>query len=221
MLVSTTTIVAVRCAVCGKMDFHAMSLFSFAGKKVHRLTCSCGAGLMSLGSKDRRQFWLQLECLMCESRHIYYYNRQELWSGHLIVLTCEETDLAIGYIGSKEQVRKSILQQDKSVQEMAEDLGFVDYFENPEIMYEVLENLQQLAEDGRLSCQCGCYQINVEVFPDRLELRCENCDAVGLFYAESDCDLDAVKYAGEIRLPSTYLAKEQPKLKKKGKKRSK
>lgn len=159
---------------------------------------------MTVGSKDRKQFWLQVHCIMCETQHLLWFNRQELWSKRMIELRCEETLVEIGFIGSREKVKAAIMRQDKSLQEMAEDLGFVDYFENPEIMYEVLERLHKLAEAGFLSCVCGSYQINVEIYPDRVELRCEACDNTGTYYAESDNDLQTVKRLNEIRIQESY-----------------
>lgn len=200
MVVSTVTVVTLRCPVCGRMEFHALSLFGFAGRKTQKLLCSCGAEVMTVGRKDRRQFWLQIHCIMCETQHLLWYTRKQLWSQNLMELQCTDTLVEIGYIGPREKVKSAIMKQEKSLQQMAADLGVADYFENPEIMYEVLERLRQLAESGALSCTCGSHQINVEVFPDRVELRCESCDHSCTYYAESDNDLDNVKRFDNIQI---------------------
>ncbi|MCW2277500.1 hypothetical protein [Heliophilum fasciatum] len=204
MTVSTMTIVTLRCPVCGRMEFHALSLFAFAGRKNQKLYCSCGAEVMTVGSKDRRQFWLQIHCIMCETQHLYWFTRKQLWAHNLIDLQCVETLVDIGYVGPRDKVKAAIMKQEKSLQEMAADLGVADYFENPEIMYEVLERLHQLAEAGLLSCTCGSRQIAVEVFPDRVELRCEVCDHTCTCYAESDNDLESVKRFDNIQIQGAY-----------------
>ncbi|HBI26578.1 MAG TPA: hypothetical protein DDY25_02455, partial [Peptococcaceae bacterium] len=95
--------------------------------------------------------------------------------------------------------------QERSLREMAEDLGFSDYFENPEAMYEILDDLHKLAAEAKLSCQCGNVDIEVEVFADHVELRCSNCDAVGIIGAESEEDRKAMKNTWEITLQTGSL----------------
>ncbi|MBC9784544.1 hypothetical protein H1S01_08460 [Heliobacterium chlorum] len=200
MILSTMTVIALRCPACGRMDFHALSLFSFAGRKVKKIQCSCGAALMTVGSKDRKRFWIQTHCIMCETQHLQWFTRERLWSQQLTELRCTETMVEVGFIGPREKVKTAILSQDKSLYEMAENLGLADYFENPEVMYAILERLHKLAEEGSLSCECGSFQINVEVYPDRVELRCELCDSTYVCYAESDNDLQSLSRCAELQI---------------------
>lgn len=200
MVLNTVNVVAIRCPECGRMDFHALSMFDFSGKKTRKIECSCGVGLMTIGTKDWKRFWIQVHCIMCETMHMLYFARRELWSKRVIELNCDDTEVEIGYIGPREGVKAAIAKQDKSLQEMAEDLGFVEYFENPEIMYEVLDSLHRFAEGNLLSCQCGNTQINVEIFPERVELRCDNCEAQAVFYAESYTDIQEINRLNEIEL---------------------
>ncbi|MDH7576622.1 MAG: hypothetical protein QHH75_02125 [Bacillota bacterium] len=200
MLVSTTTALALRCPNCGKIQYRALSLFSFSAQKTVRFNCACGAPLLLISTKDRKIFYFQLECLMCEGRHILQYSLREIWSSRVISLTCEETGLEVGFLGPRDQVKKCIANQERSLREMAEDLGFADYFTNPEIMYEILDFLHKIAEEGNLSCQCGNLQLEVEIFAERVELRCSSCGALGVIDAESQEDLEAVKNTWEIRL---------------------
>jgi len=222
MLVSTYTTIALRCPVCGKMDFYALSRFNMSGNKKLNIKCECGANLLSMGRYKGKYFWMQIMCSMCESKHMYYYSAKELWSEKLLTLICEETGVEVGFLGSREDVRKNVQNMDKSVQEMAEELGYEEYFNNPEIMYKVLEHLHLIADKGKLSCGCGNYNLEVEVFPDRMELHCDDCGAVGIVFAETFKDWEIVQGLTEIILTeSTYRYidnKKQKKTKNKGKK---
>ncbi len=200
MIVSTIVTVTLRCPSCGKMDFQALSLFSFARKKTIKISCSCGTGLISVGTKDRKNFWLQVDCIMCETKHLFNLKLKQIWSDHVYTVKCDETDVEIGFIGPRDKVRECLKSQDKSLREMAEDLGYVDYFENPEVMYEILDYLYKIVEEGQLYCQCGNYHIAVEIFPDRLELKCDQCNSQGIIYAETDADLETINNSQEIRL---------------------
>lgn len=200
MLVTTTVAVALRCSNCGKVQFSSLSLFSFSAHKAVRLTCACRAPLLLISTKDGKIFYLQIDCLMCEGRHFFQYALKEIWSSQVLSLTCEETGLEVGFIGPRDQVRRSVEHQERSLREMAEDLGFADYFTNPEVMYEVLDCLHKIAEEGRLSCQCGNLQIEVEIFVERVELRCPGCGAQGVIQAGSREDLEGFKNIWEIKL---------------------
>ncbi|MGD0152794.1 MAG: hypothetical protein ABSC17_03370 [Thermacetogeniaceae bacterium] len=200
MLVTTTTALALRCPECGKIKYHSLSLFSFSAQKTLRLSCACGTPLLLISTRDRKVFYFQVECLMCEGKHLLEFFLKEIWSGQVLNLVCSETDLDIGFIGPRDQVKKCIANQERSLQEMADDLGYTDYFANPEIMYEILDCLHKIAEDGNLSCQCGNQQVEVEIFADRIELRCEGCGAFGVVHAETRQDVDAVKKIWEIVL---------------------
>jgi len=117
-----------------------------------------------------------------------------------LTLVCEETGVEIGFIGSRELVRKNVQNMDKSVQEMAEELGYGEYFNNPEIMYKVLEHLHSIADKGQLYCSCNNNNLEVEVYPDRLELHCNHCGASGIVFAESFKDWEIVRRLGEVVL---------------------
>jgi hypothetical protein len=200
LLITTTTALALRCPECGKIKYHSLSLFSFSAKKTLRLTCACGAPLLVISTRNRKVFYFQVECLMCEGTHLLEFFLKEIWSGSVLSLVCNETDLEIGFIGPRDQVKKRIANQERSLQEMAEDLGYSDYFANPEIMYEILDCLHKIAEDGKLSCQCGNQQVEVEIFADRIELRCAGCGSFGVIRAETRQDVETVKKIWEIVL---------------------
>ncbi len=205
MIIQTTNAVALRCPDCGKIKYHMLSFFDFSGKKPVRFSCDCGAQLLSITTKDRRLYFLQLDCLMCEMKHLYYYPFKDLWSSEVLPLYCDETGLEVGFIGPRSQVKKCIAKQDRSLREMAEDLGFSDYFENPEVMYDVLDDLHKLAAEGKLTCQCGNTDVEVEVFADRVELCCPDCGALGIVGAETKDDREAMRNTWEIVLKSGVL----------------
>ncbi|QGG47083.1 hypothetical protein FTV88_0931 [Heliorestis convoluta] len=153
-----------------------------------------------MGTKDRKRFYIQAHCIMCESQHLFWYLRDQLWSQQLLVLQCEENLVEIGFIGPRDKVKAAIMKQDKSLREMAENLGVVEYFENPEVMYGVLDSLHSLTENGRLTCSCESQQISVDIYPDRVELRCEACSNNQVCYAESDHDLQMIKRVKEMQI---------------------
>lgn len=205
MLVSTLTTLALRCPDCGKIGFHALSRFSLGQCGSLKIDCECGNTVASVCRKGNHVFCLQVDCMMCDERHVYTYRSRELWQGGVIALLCEHNGAGIGFIGSREAVLNNVRKADRSVREIAEEMGYDKYFANPEIMYRVLEALHAMTDQGKMSCSCGGDQLDVEVFSDRVELSCVSCDAVGIVFAETTRDLRWLESMSEICLEAhTY-----------------
>lgn len=201
MLIPTATVVALRCPSCGRLEFRGLSLFSFSGDRTWQLDCSCGMVLLTIGTRRGRNFWLQYHCGMCDNMHLAHYHRRELWSPELLTLTCSETDLEVGFVGPRDRVQQAVQYHDRSLAEMAEDLGLSGYFEEPDVMYQLLALVFQLAESGHVHCGCGNDNIEVEIFPGHLQLRCDSCGAEKILPAGTMADLDQLEGLEEILLP--------------------
>ena len=200
MIIKTDTLIAMRCPECGKLDYYSLSRFEFSGQKRIEFKCSCGCVKLILTTKDRKNYWLQVPCVVCESKHVRSLSAKMLWSDEVNYLFCHETGLELGYIGPQDMVRE-LAEAQQETMEVLGGLGADDgYFNNSEIMFEVLNCLHGIAEQGLLYCQCGNYDVDVEIFPDRLELHCKECDSVNIIYAETDDDLLVIKEVGSIEL---------------------
>lgn len=200
-MIPTTTVVAIRCPECGKIEYISVSLFSFSGSNSLSLKCSCGSEIIKINTKKRQDFWIQYICAMCESRHLLKVSRSQMWSKETTLdLICDETSIEVGYVGTREKVKEKIKKQDQSLAEMADKLGFTEFFNNSSVMYEVLEYVYDIAEGGRLFCNCGNYEIEVEIYPGYIQLTCEKCKASGRVMADKEEDLQLLKKTWELKL---------------------
>ena len=200
MIVATELVVAMRCPLCGKLDFHSISRFAFAGANNLKITCTCGAPKLIIGTKNRRQFWMQVPCVLCETNHLVYYKAKQLWANRVEFFYCNDTNVELGFFGPEDKVRTLADNYEYSLESLVEGLGYDDYFFNPEIMFEVLNYLHDVAEEGYLYCECGSFQIEIDIFPDRIELRCKDCRSVSVIYAENEEDLSTIKAIKKIEL---------------------
>jgi len=201
MIIVTDTLLAMRCPECGKLDYHNLSRFEFSGQKRVEIICSCGYVKLVVTTKDRKNYWLQVPCVVCESKHVRSLSARMLWSGEVNCLFCHETGLELGYIGPSDEVKSLAAAQQETMEALADDFEAEDeYFHNSEVMYDVLNCLHDIAEQGSLYCQCGNQDVEVDIFPDRLELHCKDCDSVNIIYAETDDDLRVIKDVETIEL---------------------
>jgi hypothetical protein len=193
MLVSTQRKIALRCPLCGRLDLHQFSLFDFSGHTPVRVSCKCGFQKLIINTKNYQEFYLQLPCLICEEVHILIFKRHELLEQQLSVLRCAETGQDLGYIGVEASIDRIIRQKQDDIGSIINNLGFEDYFTNPQVMFEILNQLHQIADENNLFCSCGNNQIEIDVFPEKLELHCPYCQSIHVIYAETIEDLYMVK----------------------------
>lgn len=209
MLIATSTVIALRCSACGKLEEHALSYFDFAGKKTNQVKCSsCETLKLNIGTKDRKRFWLQIPCVLCDAKHMYYFKKHELWNEGAIQIFCSESRVDIGFVGAAKEVSKMVASYEQDLIDLLEEMDQDDFFHNPHIMMEILNQVHDIAEEGYLLCGCGNRQIDVDILPDRLELTCPSCGAVGIIYAETDEDIEFVRQIEVLELVKggfTYL----------------
>lgn len=200
MPVATSVKLAMRCPECGKMEFHNLSRFVFSKAAGREVTCSCGAVKMVISTRNCRDYRIQIACVICEIKHTIEVSGKYLWSGEGIRLSCLDTDLDLGHIGTDEKVREMANSREHELESLVDEFMGEGYFHNSGIMYEVLNCLHDIAEQGSLYCQCGNYKIEVDIFPDRLELHCKNCDSINIIYAETEDDLKVIQQVDSIEL---------------------
>lgn len=200
MVINTGTVLALRCSHCGKFNFHAVSLFAFSGKKNLCFDCDCEKGSVIISKVKRRGFVLKTGCGMCETDHAYYLKYKEFFSGEAFSLNCLQTGIEIGFIGPKDQVIYAVNNQERTFTDLVEDAVFGEFFDNPEIMLQILEYLNRISEDGSLKCKCGNNNIDLDMLPDRVEMVCNDCGNKGVIFAENKDDLLTLKGLGKLEL---------------------
>lgn len=200
MVIKTSTVCAVRCPACGKIEFYQLSLFSLGRARRYTLYCDCGAELLTLTAKRGGQCFMQIPCVVCNQHHHFAYHPKELWGGKLTVPCCPDTELEMAYVGPRQEVQKAVEEEEQELQALVDDLEQDEIFINPQVAYDSLSHLQNLMNRGKVSCQCGNRQIELELFPDRLELHCPTCGSVDIIYAETEEDLRCFKKVEEISM---------------------
>ncbi|MDI6632208.1 MAG: hypothetical protein AB1507_01490 [Bacillota bacterium] len=188
MLLPTDIVIALRCPDCGRLELFHLSRFAVSKQKPGRVICSCGMEKAVVSTKDHTAYTFDVSCTVCDLHHTYRLSGKKLWSSELTTLLCLETGLELGNVGPRDKVRATIQTYQEELESLIEELGGPSYFSNPDVMFEVLNYLQEMADEGSVFCPCGKNKIELEVLPDRLELRCKNCDRMTTIYAETEED---------------------------------
>ncbi|MGQ5711799.1 hypothetical protein [Desulforudis sp. DRI-14] len=200
MVVNTDTTLALCCPDCGRLGLHVVSRFIFCREKRREIKCSCKTLLAVIATRDHKRFWLEINCIVCEATHLYRLTAKELWPREIIHLSCQETGLELGQIGPRAKIKEYLKGQQTALETLVEEMGGQTYFKNAEIMLSALSFVHSLAEDGNLCCPCGRNQIELEIFPDRIELHCRHCKRVKVVKAESEQDALSLQALKKIEL---------------------
>ncbi len=199
MLVSARTTFALRCAHCGKLETVELSRFDVHEGSSTKLNCSCGNSIIIVGRK-RKQVSVQLPCYLCDGVHFSFYSPRHFWSEELKQITCAETDLQLGAFGDEAAVKTFARPGGSELDRLLEDEAFDDYFEDRETMYQAVTLVNTLSDYGKVSCACGSKRISIDLYPDRLELTCEDCGAHKSLYACNEEDAVALQVVTYIEV---------------------
>lgn len=181
------------------MEITAISRFHLRQGSGTKLTCSCGAVKLTAGVR-RGQVWLEVPCYLCDGVHMLHFSPRRFWRADLKHVACQETGLQLGVCGDAEQVELYLSAGGSELDRFLEDEAFGEYFDDPVVMYHALSCVNQLAEQGNLSCCCGNRHIAVDIYPERLELCCSECGRQKIVPANSEADLAELQHARRIEV---------------------
>lgn len=200
MVIGTGRACCVRCPSCGRVEMHVFSLFNVSPTSSVRFKCGCGAVKAHISFRPRAGYVVRVRCPVCEREHAFPIKMREFAAARLLPLTCDETGLRLGFLGEPDCVEEAGAPSRLEIGELIDELAASGYFSNSRIMRESLCALHAMARDGKLTCQCGNRCIEVQVFPDKLELHCPQCGSLILIYAETDEDLQVISHVESIEM---------------------
>lgn len=188
MLINTSIAVAIRCDTCGRLKVHTISLFDFVSNQKMKLACECHHTNAIINTQDRKTFWIEIPCFACQDTHVFTYSMKQFFKSN-IISRCIETGMEIGYIGKHKDVQKLLSEQERNSYKTIDELGFYDYFDNSDVVMQSISKIRELELNDKVFCDCGYGDIEINLFPDRIELNCLNCNSIQMIYAENEEDL--------------------------------
>ncbi|WP_425446199.1 hypothetical protein [Dethiothermospora halolimnae] len=189
MFIRSDVAFAVKCEICGKVKVQKMSLFDIRKGKGLKLYCNkCKQHNATIKTVDFKSFSIEVPCFACQDTHIFRYSLKELISDRKIC-KCPETGMEILFIGKHDNINTIVQDHKEDSNLTINELGFYDYFNNPETMMRVINIVRKLEMEEKIYCDCGIGDIDINLFPDRVELNCSNCNSIQVIYAENETDL--------------------------------
>lgn len=125
MVIFTEVACALYCPGCGSLEVYNFSFFSL-GKNNFQIRCPCGSILLDIARQKGKGLWVQFNCVICGGWHFWPFPRWENLSQELFTFFCEDMGLEAGFLGPRPLVQRAIKQLDRTLAELAADLGLLD-----------------------------------------------------------------------------------------------
>lgn len=200
MLVNTVSTLALYCSRCGKIEMHDLSRFTLKESVGRQLACACGQHQATVAGVGHGQYFLDVPCVVCETNHIICVDVKEFWQGRVNKIYCTAANLELGFSGWRQAIEQTIADQQREFDSIVREVAHDECVENPQVMFEVLNKIHDIAERGGVYCRCGGTVIEADVQSDQVELVCMSCDGRRSIAARSEADLLAVQSWATIEL---------------------
>ncbi len=188
MLVDSNIKIAITCEKCGKINIEQLNLFTLSKDKEMKSICSCGSLNCIIYSDKHKDINISTNCIYCGKEHKEVYKTKDIVRGTEVI--CPEVGMPIVKTGDMKAVSSYIKNINRHTIEALYDKDFELFFSNHEIMKKTLERLILLKEADKINCECGNADITLEIYSERIELICIDCQSIKIIYAESQEDLE-------------------------------
>lgn len=190
MLINGWKTLIIRCNHCGKLQEYDFNIFEIMSNCHREFQCSCGNKVVAIDTKPNRTGYFKLTCFTCGDEHLYKFHVTDLFTNDKIY-NCYYGD-EICFIGNRKAENRLLLEEPVSVEKIFRKKNIMNYFTDFKIITTSLHKLGQMERNGLVSCECGSSRIEIKLFFDRIELKCEQCNSVKIIYAETEEDLNVL-----------------------------
>jgi phage FluMu protein Com len=197
MLINGCKTLIIRCKLCGRLGKYDLNLFNLAGGRKIEYKCECGDTNISI-QRINNIFKARINCFNCGNEHFIDLDLNEMLKEDNMFYCIYGGELF--FIGSKEKANQILLKSQNSLDESESPIYANEYFNNIKVFSEALKQLYLLSSKGKVNCDCGKSDIQMQLFPDRLELKCNNCKSVKIIFAETEEDLSILMKKDKISL---------------------
>lgn len=193
MMLGKEQTIVFRCATCGRFCFNNLSLFNFSGKKEEYLSCKCGKTSIKVIFKDKRKISIMLPCFLCNAIHTYTFSADHFFFDSLKTFQCPKKHMEIGFVGKDESVRDALDHHEDLLKSILEEMGIPELCKNIEVVIESINYIHDLAELGKIHCECGNNNVEMDVLTNVLKLRCTFCGNEISLFTRNNEDLKCIQ----------------------------
>jgi len=126
-VMDTNLMLAIRCANCGKISFHNISMFKLPANNELNFCCDCGKEEITITLKNNKFIILDVPCLACDINHSYKYKLRDVFKRRLTVVCCNETGLELCFLGKRDDVIDTVSKYQENLNTLLGELGLSNH----------------------------------------------------------------------------------------------
>lgn len=184
MVIDFNKTAAYMCPGCGCMTYGSFSLFELSGGRGITVSCGCGKSSLKIFPRTQTEYSISVRCIVCEEDHEFIVPLTDLMKQPCVDLSCPDILVGLCYIGKAEAVQAAVGENDAYIRDIVSACGLGHTGKNGITMLKGLDKIQELSDDGALSCECGSTMIDVDVLENELVLECCMCGGNVSFTAD-------------------------------------
>lgn len=188
MLIDTNRAAAAICPNCSEAVILPVSPFSFSGKRSVSIKCmskGCNSSCAEISPRNRK-FNLSVRCAFCGDIHQFTVDSDKLWKRDIITFPCPHAGIDIFFFGSAQKVHHALEACFSRIENMLKDTAYEiyngslfdengDIYGEDDILYDILDELDELREEGLLSCICGSEAVSINPIDGAILISCPRC----------------------------------------------
>lgn len=204
MLIDGCKIFFTRCPVCSRLMKYDFNVFEVMWKEKVEYRCKCDNINIILEKRNHKYITIIIDCFDCGNKHLYNLRLKDILKDINTMYCFLGEEICI--LSSKEIDKHLIAVKGINKRKYNKKTSSEDYFNNFKIFSLALEKLYTLNRLNKIDCNCGNAKIDVEIFPDRIELKCSNCNSIKLIFAETEEDLSVLLEKDKILLKENNIS---------------
>ncbi len=190
MVVDMCKEVVIQCPKCGKFKDYSLNLLDFLADGCKTFQCECGDLNLKLETMmDKKMVFLEIHCSHCSKLHFYKLGLDSIIHKNNNLSCLDGKSLC--FIGNNLKNKNNLMRKNYSASNLLEL---------------AMKKIYTLYESGRINCQCDTPKIIMEVFHDRIELKCESCGGSNIIYSKDQEDMMELFTVSNIELKSSIYS---------------
>ena len=175
------------CPDCAAVSIKKVNAFMLSDKEAYHLCCSgknCPEEPISIRHK-KDGYEIIIDCPICAEPHTFNISQKTMWSKEFLILNCKNSGFGILFIGKNiKRLKMEYSAQNELI------AGFLaendEEFEGYDIMFDMLEVLNDFELNHSIKCKCGEDNIKIKIGFACIELICLSCGNKKVFTADED-----------------------------------
>lgn len=169
---------AYICPFCSSLSKKSITPFSFSGCNTIKLICptkGCNEKCVSITHKNKK-YLFDIECPICSDTHSYTLTNQKFWNNSVITYKCPVSNINMFFWGENKDVDNATTEMNDEYNDILTSYGINT--ETPDLLYEILECIEDLKDLNKICCTCGNHNITIQIINNAVTLVCNECKKV-------------------------------------------